>query len=63
MSFQRVTTEVHEKRMSRNLGVAGCLVAFIFLLFALTAVKIQENGAAQGFDHVVRPEMLPVEGS
>ncbi|MEL7298907.1 MAG: hypothetical protein AAFM92_00855 [Pseudomonadota bacterium] len=63
MSFEHVTSDVHVKRRSRNIGVAACLVGFIVLLFALTAVKIQENGASQGFDHVLRPELLPVDGS
>ncbi|MEL6914159.1 MAG: hypothetical protein AAFP13_06625 [Pseudomonadota bacterium] len=63
MSFENVTSDVHIKRRSRNLGVAACLVGFMVLLFALTMVKVQETGANQGFDHVVRPELLPVEGS
>lgn len=58
--FQNVTTEMHARRRSRNLGVAACLLGFIVLLFLLTAVKIQEAGHTQGFDHVVRPELLPV---
>ena len=61
--FERVTSDVHERRYSRNMGVAACLVGFIVLLFALTAVKVQQNGVQQGFDHVVRPEMLPAEGN
>ncbi|MEM9438406.1 MAG: hypothetical protein AAGA15_15345 [Pseudomonadota bacterium] len=61
--FQNVTSEMHDRRKSRNLGVAACLVGFIVVLFVLTAVKVQQNGAIQGFDHVVRPELVPVEGS
>ncbi|MEM6275407.1 MAG: hypothetical protein AAF714_00540 [Pseudomonadota bacterium] len=61
--FENVTSDVHEKRSSRNFGTAICLGAFIVLLFALTAVKVQQLGGPQeGFDHVVRPQMLPVEG-
>ncbi|MEM9853233.1 MAG: hypothetical protein AAF841_02160 [Pseudomonadota bacterium] len=61
--FENVTSEMHERRKSRNLGVAACLAAFIVLLFALTAVKVQQHGIIQGFDHVVRPELLPADGS
>ena len=60
--FENVTSDVHDRRKSRNMGVAICLVAFIVLLFALTAVKIRGTGATQAFDHVVRPELVPVDG-
>ncbi|MEM6895905.1 MAG: hypothetical protein AAF576_00900 [Pseudomonadota bacterium] len=59
MSFERVTSEIHDRRMSRNLGVAACLVGFVVLLFLLTAVKVQQTGPQEGFDHVMRPELLP----
>lgn len=32
--------EIHKRRFSRNLGVALVLVAFIFIIFGLTYVKI-----------------------
>lgn len=50
--------ELHTRRWGRNLGVGLTLVAFVAVIFGLTLVKVQTDGASQGFDHVVRPEML-----
>lgn len=58
----KVTHELHERRYSRNLGVGLVLVGFIVVIFGLTVVKVQHLGATQAFDHVVRPEMIPVDG-
>ena len=57
--FENVTSDVHEKRQSRNMGTALCLGAFIILLAALSAVKVQQLGAAgaERFDHVARPAL------
>lgn len=54
----RATHELHERRFSRNRGVAIVLVAFIAVVFGLTVVKVQNIGLTQGFDHVVRPELI-----
>ncbi len=54
----RATHEIHERRFSRNRGVALLLLAFIALVFGLTVVKVQNAGPTQGFDHVVRPELI-----
>ncbi|KKL82854.1 hypothetical protein LCGC14_1980580 [marine sediment metagenome] len=54
--------EIHTRRFSRNLGVGLVLVGFVAIVFALTVVKVQQLGAQQGFDHVLRPEMLPADG-
>lgn len=54
----RATHEIHDRRFSRNRGVALALLAFIALMFGLTVVKVQNAGPVQGFDHVVRPELL-----
>ncbi len=62
MSFERVTGGMHERRKSRNIGVALCLVFFIGLLFVLTTVKIRDLGAVEGFDHTPRATALPIEG-
>jgi hypothetical protein len=35
------------------------LALFIALVFGLTVVKVMNIGAVQGFDHVVRPELMP----
>ncbi len=53
--------EIHSRRKSRNIGVGLVLVGFIAVVFGLTVVKVQQIGAVQGFDHVVRPELVPDE--
>ena len=41
MTF-RAPHEMHRKRLSRNVGLALALAAFVALVFALTIVKVQE---------------------
>ncbi|WP_102108708.1 hypothetical protein [Oceaniglobus roseus] len=53
--------ELHKRRFSRNLGVGLLLAGFVALVFGLTVVKVEQLGAVQGFDHVLRSEMLPKE--
>ncbi|MEX0316673.1 MULTISPECIES: hypothetical protein [unclassified Ruegeria] len=36
----RKSHELHERRFSRNLGVALTLAAFIVIIFGLTVVKV-----------------------
>ena len=57
----RAEHDLHQRRRSRNMGLGLVLVAFIAIVFGLTVVKVQQLGAVQGFDHVVRPELLPGE--
>ncbi|SPJ24776.1 hypothetical protein PAA8504_02614 [Palleronia abyssalis] len=57
----RAEHEIHQRRRSRNIGLGIVLVGFIAIVFGLTVVKVQQLGAVQGFDHVVRPELLPGE--
>ena len=54
-----VTHELHHRRRGRNLGVAVLLAAFAGIVFGLTVVKVQQTGLFQGYDHVLRPELLP----
>ncbi len=54
----RATHELHKRRFSRNLGVGLALVAFAAVMFGLTVAKVSETGPVQGFDHVVRPELI-----
>ena len=61
MTDIKATHEIHQRRFSRNLGVALTLVGFIAVVFGLTVVKVTRGDSLQGFDHQVRPEMLPVE--
>ncbi len=58
MSF-KATHELHDRRLGRNLGVGLVLAALIAVVFGLTVVKVTSGGAVQGFDHVMRPELLP----
>ena len=63
MTEIKATHEIHRRRFSRNLGVALTLVFLIAIVFGLTVVKVTEGGLSQGFDHVIRPEMVPDEGA
>ena len=58
----RATHELHRRRFSRNLGVGIVLAAFIAVMFGLTVAKVNATGPIQGFDHVVRPELVPSAG-
>ncbi|MBV0911304.1 hypothetical protein [Anianabacter salinae] len=58
----KVEHEIHQRRSGRNMGVAICLVGFVAIVLGLTVVKVQQIGAVQGFDHVVRPELAAGAG-
>ncbi|MDG1282638.1 MAG: hypothetical protein P8O10_15165 [Pseudorhodobacter sp.] len=62
MAF-REEHEIHKRRFGRNLGVGLTLALFIGIVFGLTVVKVTSVGQMQGFDHVLRPELLPKEGA
>ena len=53
--------ELHTRRRGRNMGLLAVLLGFIVLMFGLTIVKIQTAGFTQGFDHVVRPEIVTTD--
>ncbi len=57
----QVEHDLHRRRRSRNVGLGLVLVGLIAVVFGLTVVKVQQLGATQSFDHVVRPELLPGE--
>ncbi|MDO5642850.1 MAG: hypothetical protein Q4G26_10765 [Paracoccus sp. (in: a-proteobacteria)] len=63
MSVLRTEHDLHTRRKSRNIGLLVVLLAFVVLIFGLTVVKVQngEGAALQGFDHKVRPALLPRE--
>ncbi len=52
--------EIYARRRSRNLGLGLVLAAFALLMFAVTVVKLTQGEPMQGFDHTLRPELLPV---
>jgi hypothetical protein len=51
------THELHRRRLSRNVGVAVSLVAFIVIVFGLTVAKVQRGGSLEAFDHSFRPDL------
>lgn len=57
----RTEHELHARRKSRNIGLLIVLLAFVGLIFALSIVKVKNGAGAalQGFDHQVRPALLP----
>ena len=57
MSELRATHELHDRRKSRNLGVAVTLVALIAVVFGLTVVKVTRGDPMERFDHVARPAL------
>lgn len=61
MTF-REDHELHKRRFGRNLGLGVVLAGFVALVFGLTIAKVGGGGAIQGFDHTVRPEMVPQGG-
>jgi hypothetical protein len=54
----KATHELHQRRLSRNLGVALALVGFAAVVFGLTVAKIQTGASMEAFDHSVRPELV-----
>ena len=58
----RTTHELHTRRRGRNVGLGLTLLGFAAVVFAMTVVKIETGGLSQGYDHVLRPEMLPAAG-
>lgn len=53
--------EIHARRRSRNIWLGAILGGFVLLVWAVTIVKMSHGDAMQGFDHVLRPELLPAE--
>lgn len=59
----RVEHALHRRRLGRNIGLGVVLIAFVAMVFGLTIVKVTQGNPMQGFDHVVRPEMVPAPTS
>ena len=57
MSDLKTTHELHDRRLSRNLGVGLTLGVLVAIVFGLSVVKITRGELNEGFDHVVRPAM------
>jgi hypothetical protein len=54
--------EIFRRRRSRNVGVGLVLGAFALIVFAVSVVKLTDGPALEGYDHAVRPELLPEAG-
>ncbi|WP_235931306.1 hypothetical protein [Paracoccus xiamenensis] len=63
MMALRIEHELHTRRKSRNIGLLVVLLAFVALIFGLSIVKVKTGSSAalEGFDHQVRPALLPRE--
>ncbi|SFJ32651.1 hypothetical protein [Jannaschia pohangensis] len=53
--------EMHIRRRGRNFGLLAVLLGFIVIIFGVTVVKIRTGGFSEGFDHVARPALVPIE--
>jgi hypothetical protein len=51
--------EIYGRRRSRNVGLGVSLAAFVLLVFGVTVVKLSSGQTMQGFDHTLRPALLP----
>jgi hypothetical protein len=51
--------EIYARRRSRNVGLGVVLAGFVLLVFAVTIVKLGEGENMEGFDHQLRPSLLP----
>ncbi|MBP7001489.1 hypothetical protein [Amaricoccus sp.] len=51
--------EIYGRRRSRNVGLGIVLGALVLMIFAVTIVKMSHGEAMEGFDHQVRPSLLP----
>lgn len=51
--------EIYSRRRSRNVGLGLVLGGLVLLIFAVTVVKLSHGQQMEGFDHQVRPSLLP----
>jgi hypothetical protein len=59
MAMRPDSHELFARRRSRNVGVGLVLGAVVVLVFAVSVVKLTQGSAIEGFDHAVRPSLLP----
>ena len=57
MTALKATHDIHQRRFSRNLGVALALVGLVVIILGLTVVKVKRGDGMERFDHVVRPSL------
>ena len=51
-------TQVHKSKTASNIGLGLILIAFVILIFSVTIVKLSKGNTIQGFDHILRPELI-----
>ncbi|KFE35619.1 hypothetical protein [Thioclava atlantica] len=52
-------SDLHMRRLSRNLGLGVVLLGFVAIVFGLTIVKVERGGKIEAYDHQPRTSMLP----
>lgn len=57
MTALKATHDIHQRRFSRNLGVALALAGLVVIILGLTVVKVKRGDGMERFDHVVRPSL------
>jgi hypothetical protein len=63
MSF-RPDHELHRRRLGRNLGVGGVLIAFVLLVFGMTIEKVKTGTPGEAMlGETTAPSMAPASGS
>lgn len=55
----QVEHELHKRRLGRNLGVGGLLLAFVAIVFALTLAKVQRGEPVEAYDHTTSRTLEP----
>ena len=50
--------KIYKAKNSSNIGLGLILTGFVVLVFSVTIVKLSTGQSMQGFDHVLRPEMV-----
>lgn len=55
----RQDSDLHRRRLGRNLGVALSLVAFCVIVFGLTVSKIRQGASMEAYDHQPRVSITP----
>ena len=56
-------TDLHRRRLSRNLGLGVVLIGFAALVFGLTIAKVQSGSRLEAYDHQPRVTLLPATGA
>jgi hypothetical protein len=56
------SNEIYLRRRSRNRGLGLTLAGLVALIFAVTLVKLDQGQPMQGFDHGLRPGLVPGAG-